>query len=68
MTTGVAGHIEDTVCELGGLANAPVDNGEGRIFVDIVRIEDEIFNSDVEVGRCILAWVFTVDQDIPIES
>jgi hypothetical protein len=67
MATRKARHVEDTIGELGSLADTPVDDGEGRILVNVVRIEHEILDSDVEISGCVLVWVFAVDHSVSIE-
>ncbi len=49
MSTGIARHVEDTIGELSGLTDTPVNDGEGRIFVDIVRIEYKVLDANVEI-------------------
>ena len=68
MSTGKARHVKDAVSELGCLADAPVNDRELGIFVDVVRIENEVFDSNVEIGCCILMRVFAVDEDVSVES
>jgi hypothetical protein len=46
---------------LGSLADAPVNDRKLRILVDVIRIKDKIFDSDVEIRCCILVWVLAVN-------
>ena len=68
MTRGKVGHVENQVGQLSGLAHAPIYEGEGAVFGNVIWVQNEVLDADIEDIRRVMVGIFTLDESVTLKA
>lgn len=60
----IVGHVENHICQLGGLADRPIQQSNGVGRRNIGRVDDDVLHGNVEVHCAVLIRVLAIDDVI----